>query len=152
VLEVAGTTPPRPLSALVKALDAGEYDWVLALGADVDVDPKTLEAALARAKATIVVAAHEGPLSRAATVALPACSWAEATGTFVNRQGITQKSERALMPHGDAQPGWLVVAKLARALGYAMDWKKLSDVHKAMAPEPRSAGEGAAAAPAEAQV
>jgi NADH dehydrogenase/NADH:ubiquinone oxidoreductase subunit G len=50
-----------------------------------------------------------------------------------------QASERALTPRGDARPGWELVARLGRALGYALDWKKLSDVHKAMAPQPNAA-------------
>ena len=48
---------------------------------------------------------------------------------------MAQQSERALAPRGDARPGWELCARLARALGYAMDWKKLADVHRAMAPE-----------------
>ena len=40
-----------------------------------------------------------------------------------------------LKPRGDARPAWELVARLGRALGYAIDWRKLSDVHAAMAPE-----------------
>jgi NADH-quinone oxidoreductase subunit G len=71
---------------------------------------------------------------------LPACSWAEAEGTYVNKKGLAQKSEKALAPKGDMKPGWLLVAELARALGYAMDWKKKADVAKAMAKEPNGVG------------
>jgi hypothetical protein len=40
------------------------------------------------------------------------------------------------MARGSALPGWLLVAKLGRALGYAVPWKKLSEVRRAMAGEP----------------
>ena len=84
---------------------------------------------------TIDGASSQIDSAKAAHIALPACAWAEVDGTYVNRQGTAQRSERALKPRGDARPGWELVARLARALGYAMDWKKLSDVHRAMAPE-----------------
>jgi NADH-quinone oxidoreductase subunit G len=61
-------------------------------------------------------------------------------GTYVNRKGMAQRSERALRALGDARPAWELVARLGRALGYALPWKKLADVHRAMA----AAGVGAA--------
>ncbi len=96
----------------------------------------------------MTIAAHDGPLAKAAHIALPACTWAEAEGNYVNRQGITQRSERALRPRGDARPGWALVVELARALGYAMDWKKLGDVHRAMPAELHVGGTIGALGPA----
>ena len=78
---------------------------------------------------------------------LPACAWAETDGTFVNKTGKVQASERALRPLGDAQPGWLLVAKLGKALGFATSWKKLSEIRRAMAPEPPAAPPAAAPEP-----
>jgi NADH-quinone oxidoreductase subunit G len=84
----------------------------------------------------------------AAHIALPACSWAEADGSYSNNpdealrtkrlngepgaQLQTQRAERALTPQGDATPGWKLIVSLAQALGYAMNWKKLADVRAAM--------------------
>jgi NADH-quinone oxidoreductase subunit G len=135
VMQVASTTGPRPIAELLTAIDAGAYKFVIALGSELEVDAAAAKETFSKLKGLVTIAAHDGPLSKAAHVALPACSWAEAEGTYVNRNGLAQKSERALTPRGDARPGWELVARLARALGYAMDWKKLADVHRAMAPE-----------------
>ena len=124
-------TPPKPLSALLAAGDA--YECVLALGADVEVSYDELKQL--RSKKVVTIAAHDGPLTSVSRVALPAAAWAEAPGTYVNKQGTAQESERALQPRGDAMPGWLLVAKLGRALGYAIAWRKLSEVRRAMAGE-----------------
>jgi len=107
----------------------------VALGSELEVDAAEAKVALSKLKGVVTIAAHDGQLAKAAHVALPACAWAEVDGTYVNKGGLAQRSERALKPRGDARPGWELVARLARALGYAMDWKKLADVHRAMAPE-----------------
>ena len=135
VMQIASTTPPRPIHELLDAIDADEYQYVIALGSELEVDAAQAQKALSKLKGVVSIAAHDGPLAKAAHIALPACSWAEAHGTYVNRQGIAQRSERALRPRGDSRPGWELVSRLARALGYAIDYKKLSDVHRAMAPE-----------------
>jgi NADH-quinone oxidoreductase subunit G len=135
VMQIASTTPPRPIAELLDAIKVGTYQYVIALGSELEVDAAEAQAALSKLKGLVTVAAHEGPLVKAAHIALPACAWAEVDGTYVNRQGLAQQSEKALRPRGDARPGWEIVARLARALGYALDWKKLADVHRAMAPE-----------------
>jgi NADH-quinone oxidoreductase subunit G len=135
VVQIASTTPPRPFVQLQEAIESGKVSYVLALGAELEVDAGPAQAALGRLKGLVTIAAHNGPLVRAAHITLPACSWAEADGTYVNVKGLAQKSERALTPRGDALPGWDLVARLGRALGYALDWKKLADVHRAMQAE-----------------
>jgi NADH-quinone oxidoreductase subunit G len=135
VMQIASTTPPRPIAELLESIDADEYHYVIALGSELEVDAAEAHKALSKLKGVVTIAAHDGPLAKAAHIALPACAWAEADGTYVNTHGLAQQSERALRARGDARPGWELVARLGRALGYAMDWKKLSDVHRAMAPE-----------------
>ena len=132
---VASTTPPKPVAELVAACNKGKYAYAICLGADVEVDAAELSAALDKLKAVVTIAAHDGPLVAAAHVALPACAWAEADGTFVNKDGIAQKSEWALRPRGEAEPAWRLVSRVAKALGYPLEYKKLADVHRSMAPE-----------------
>jgi NADH-quinone oxidoreductase subunit G len=133
VMKLAGATPPKPLAELAANVD--RFDFVLALGADAELEAKEV-ASMLKGKKVITIASHRGPLTSAAKVALPACAWAEVDGTWVNKTGKVQVSERALMARGSALPGWLLVAKLGRALGYAVPWKKLSEVRRAMAGEP----------------
>ena len=100
----------------------------------LEVDPAAAKA-LRKLKGVVTIAAHEGPLPESSHVVLPATSWAEMDATYVNKKGKVQASERALRPQGDAQPGWLLIARLGKALGFATTWKKLSEVRRAMSPE-----------------
>jgi NADH-quinone oxidoreductase subunit G len=129
ILKLCEGTPPRGLGELLKSAD--EFDSVIALGGHVEVDPKELGQAL-KGKKVVVIASHEGPLTKLAKVALPACSWAEVDATFVNKKGRVQSSERALHPRGSAEPGWKLVGKLGRALGFATSFRKLSELRRAM--------------------
>lgn len=136
VMQLSLSSPPRPVAQLLEAITARKYTYVLALGAELEVDEAEAQAILGKLKALVTVATHDGPLARAAHIVLPACSWAENDGTYVNRDGVAQRSERALRPLGDSRPGWELVARLGRALGYAVEWEKLADVRREMAPRP----------------
>ena len=146
VMKLCEGSAPRPLGDLLNLLKNGadKIEYVIALGSHVEVD--AAELAALKGKRVVTVAAWTGPLEAAAKVALPACSWAEADGTFVNKQGMAQPSERALVARGSALPGWLLVARLGRALGYATPWKKLSELRRAMAGADAPPQVGAAAA------
>jgi NADH-quinone oxidoreductase subunit G len=126
----------RPFEQLLEWLLLGKYTHLIALGADLPGSPELLEAPLKKLAALVTVASHEGPLTRLANVTLPACTWAEAEGTYVNSRGMAQKSERAIDPKGESRPAWELVARLGQALGYATEWKKLPEVRRAMEPEP----------------
>ena len=166
VMGLAGSTTgsekpiatPRPIADLLKGIQAGKYSYAIGLGADVEVDPKEVKAALSRLRGFVVIASHDGPLPQAAHVVLPACAWAETEGTYVNQKGLPQVSEKALKPLGDARPAWSLVADLGKALGFATSWKKLADLRASIpadvlpkrpgAAEPTETNLAASAAPA----
>jgi NADH-quinone oxidoreductase subunit G len=110
-----------------------EFSTILALGSDTRelADP----AALTSAKERIVLATHDGPLSKLATVLIPASSWAESDGTFVNARGLSQESEQAIGSLGDSRPAWKLIAGLSVRLGRDLGWRKLADVRQAMSAE-----------------
>ncbi|HLK38678.1 MAG TPA: 2Fe-2S iron-sulfur cluster-binding protein [Polyangiaceae bacterium] len=120
VMELAPNA--KPLSALVADAKAG-LTHVLALGGAAPSDVGDL-----RSLKVVTVAAHEGPLTSIATVALPAASWAEASGTYVNAKGIRQGSEKALEPQGASKPAWRQLADVAAALGFEATWSKLRQI------------------------
>ncbi|MFO0553495.1 MAG: 2Fe-2S iron-sulfur cluster-binding protein [Polyangiaceae bacterium] len=132
VMKLCEGTSPRPLGDLLRSTDG--IDYILALGGEVEVDAAEISAAL-RSKKLVTIATHRGPLTQLAKVALPACSWAEVEGTYVNKDGRVQVSERALFPRGSAAPGWQLIGRLGKALGFATSWKKLSEVRRAMSGE-----------------
>jgi NADH-quinone oxidoreductase subunit G len=127
-------SPLRSMRELVKALAEDRYRYILCLGSDIDVDEAELKKELVRLKGFVALCTHEGPLSRVAHIALPARSWAEASGTYVNRQGMAQRADRVLEPYGDSYPAWQLAVALGRELGYAIDWKNRHDLERAMEP------------------
>ncbi len=140
--DVATTTPPRPFDQLVQAIEDGRITHVIALGSAVPMDDERARAALKKLRVLISIATWDGALPACGTVVLPACSWAEADGTWVNAKRIAQRSLRALQPAGNARPGWELVARIGSSMQFPMKWARLQDVHRAMAPEA-----GAIAAP-----
>jgi predicted molibdopterin-dependent oxidoreductase YjgC len=52
-----------------------------------------------------------------ADVILPALTWAETEGTFINVEGRIQKFRRLLDPLGEAKPDWWIFCRLAEKMG-----------------------------------
>ena len=48
---------------------------------------------------------------------LPALTWAETEGTFINVEGRIQKFKRLLDPLGEAKPDWWIFCRLAEKMG-----------------------------------
>jgi NADH-quinone oxidoreductase subunit G len=136
VAALCGTTPARTFSELAQGLSETQFTHVLVLGSYLTVPEQA--AALKPARVIIAIATHEGPFVERAEVVLPASSWAECDGTFVNAQGLAQESEKAIRPQGDSQPAWKLIAALGRELGYPLNWKKLRELRAAMGREPGS--------------
>ncbi len=119
------------LQDLLAAAAAGQVQGIVGLGADVDVDANAL-APLSRIGEVVLFLSHEGPLARFATVVLPAASWAEADGSFVNAKRLAQPFKRALPPKGDALPAWDLIARLGRAMNLDLSYTKLREVRAAL--------------------
>jgi NADH-quinone oxidoreductase subunit G len=120
----------RPIAELKALIDSGAITHALVLGADVP----TAEAAqaLARLRGSVVLAVNQGIAVGAASVVLPASSWAETGGTFINAKGMTQQSDAAIEPQGDSRPAWKLVAALAVRMGFPVAWRKLEQLEQAM--------------------
>ena len=78
---------------------------------------------------------HVGPFAaERAAVALPAASWSEADGTFVNFEGRAQRVRRCHLPLGEARPGWRIALDVLAAAGHtAPAWTSADDVLAALA-------------------
>jgi len=129
---------PQDFQSLVQAVEAGKIAAVLALGSAVEDAAAAVH--LKRAS-VIAISTFEGPLAQAATVILPASSWAEADGTFVNAAGLSQVSEKAIEPQGDSLPAWRHVLALAAKLGITLPFARAKDLEKVLsARAPRAEG------------
>jgi len=135
---------------LVEAIRSGKAHTVIALGSATPTGGGA--ATLADVKNLIAISTHEGGFPEHARVVLPASSWAEADGTFVNAKGMAQESEKVITPQGASKPAFRLIAELATAAGKSLGWKKLAELRAAMSPPARSsvpAPEGSASLGAE---
>jgi len=62
---------------------------------------------------------HANSCLEFADVVLPAASFAETDGTYVNLEGRIQRSRRVVPPAGEAKPDWWIFSQLARRMGSA---------------------------------
>ncbi len=125
--ELAGSTS-RTYAQLLDDVRSGRISHVISLGGIAPRNDPEDATALGMLGTLVVIAAHEGALADAAHVVLPATSWAEHSGTYVNRQGIRQMADRAIFAQGASKPAWELVKLLATALGLAPSWSKLKDI------------------------
>ena len=137
----------KSFTQLVSDIRSGGVTHVIALGGVTPrTDPEDATA-LGMLGALVTIAAHTGQLSEAATVLLPATSWAEASGTFVNKTGLRQLAEKAIEPQGASLPAWELASLLATALGLEPSFKRLKDVRSrlvgAAVPSTRDVNESA---------
>ncbi len=121
----------KPFQALLDDVAASRVTHVIALGSDAPVEVRSLGTAK-----LVLLATHQGPLVPHAAVVLPAASWAEHGGTYVNAKGMRQASEGALQPQGSSKPAYKLVADLATALGYEPSWSKLAQIRAQLAGGP----------------
>ena len=99
---------------------------VLSLGADeMDFEPF--------ADSLKVYIGHHGDKgAHAADIILPAASFAEKDGTYVNTEGRVQFAEKAVFAPGDAREDWTILRALADALGVDVGFDSFAQLQSAM--------------------
>jgi len=105
---------------------------------------------IASAGVSALCAKDQGPLSlgvtgsspaeptRNATAILPATTFAEMEGTFINHEGRVQRFHQALVPPGVARPTWMI---LRRLLGLEVGEGGTLEARDAFAVAARESGE-----------
>ncbi len=87
----------------------------------LDVPDSAAERTLGQAQFVVAVTPFASEtLRRIAHVLLPAGTFAETSGTYVNLEGLWQSQTGAAQPVGEARPGW----KILRVLGTLLDLAK----------------------------
>jgi NADH-quinone oxidoreductase subunit G len=122
---------PSSFAALCSAIQSGAVTHVLALGSAVE--DQVAAAVFGKLEGLVVLGTWEGPLHEAAHVFLPASSWAESDGQFMNAKGLVQESEQAIEPAGHSRPAWKLAAALGVRLGLPIPWRNLEELRGAMA-------------------
>jgi NADH-quinone oxidoreductase subunit G len=76
-----------------------------------------VDRALAGASAVVVLDALESPTAERASLVLPAATFAESEGTFVNYEARAQRFYQVFIPTGDVRPAWRWLADAAVSAG-----------------------------------
>lgn len=82
-----------------------------------DPDANHIEEALEKLEFLVVQDMFLTETARLADVVLPASSFAERDGTFVNTERRVQRVRQAIEPIGDSRPDWWITCQLAKTMG-----------------------------------
>jgi formate dehydrogenase alpha subunit len=78
----------------------------------------------------------------ATDLALPAASFAEVDGTFINGEGRVQRVRKAVDPPGEALPDWEILCRIARKMGKkGFDFSSARKVHDEISSLVKSLGD-----------
>jgi formate dehydrogenase alpha subunit len=65
-----------------------------------------------------------------AHVVLPACSYAEKSGTFTNTEGLVQSVRQGIDPIGESRPDWEILSALSVLMGYPIEYADAKEIFK----------------------
>jgi NADH-quinone oxidoreductase subunit G len=104
----------------------GELDVLFLLGAD-EYDTGAMGKAF-----VVYVGTHGDAGAHRADVILPAATYTEKSGTYVNAEGRVQLAERAVFPPGDAKEDWAIFRALSAVLGSPLPFNSLTQLRAAI--------------------
>jgi len=119
------------MQSLLEAAASGEIDTLIVAENDLfRRAPKTLvERALAGIKNLVVLDCLDTPTADRADIVLPAATFAESTGCFVNFETRVQRFYEVFPPAGDIAASWDWFGRIAReARRNDLDWQHVDDV------------------------
>ena len=97
-------------------------DVLFLLGADeIDVEPGAF---------TVYIGTNGDRGASRADVVLPAATYTEKSGTYVNTEGRVQLAERANFPPGDAREDWAILRALSDVLGHRLPFDSLPQLRQ----------------------
>ena len=108
---------------------------LLSLGAD-EMDHEPFADSL-----KVYIGHHGDKGAHAADIILPAASYAEKDGTYVNTEGRVQFAEKAVFAPGDAREDWTILRALADALGVTVGFDSFEALQAKMIAEVPALGE-----------
>lgn len=126
--------PPRPGITKVTAIDEilkGRVKAAYIMGENTvvsDANASKSRKALEAVEFLVVQDIFLTETARLADVVLPAASFAETDGTFVNTERRVQRVRKAVEPPGEARDDWRIVADLSARLGYPMRYAGAAEI------------------------
>jgi NADH-quinone oxidoreductase subunit G len=110
----------------IKLAGKNELDVLFLLGAD-EYDMSAMGKAF-----VVYVGTHGDAGAHRADVILPAATYTEKSGTYVNTEGRVQMAERAVFPPGDAKEDWSIFRALSAVTGTPLPFNSLRELRAAM--------------------
>ncbi|MGZ2411483.1 NADH-quinone oxidoreductase subunit G [Sphingomonas sp. F9_3S_D5_B_2] len=110
-------------------IEAASPEVVLLLGAD-EVAPERFGGAY-----KVYIGHHGDAGARMADLVLPAASYAEKHGTYVNTEGRVQRGEKAAFPPGEAREDWAILRAVSGLLGSPLPFDSFDEVRARMVAE-----------------
>ena len=130
---------PRPFSEVFRAIESEQANMLIVLENDLfHRVPASEMTVLLRGIRHLIVLDHlVNATTEAAELVLPAGTFAESDGTFVNSEGRAQRFFQVLNPSTDAQESWRWLREGSVAAGFSNEtqWQSLDDLITAMAAE-----------------
>ena len=111
---------------IVAGIRDGTVKSLVVFGEDV-VEPELL----AKLELLVVIDILPGKATQAAHFVLPATTFAETRGTFINAKGRLQRLNPAIAPVGHSRPGWQILAELV-AENYATIEEVFADMARTL--------------------
>ncbi|MCZ6870063.1 MAG: NADH-quinone oxidoreductase subunit NuoG [Gammaproteobacteria bacterium] len=124
------------VEAALGAIESGQAKSVIVLENDLfrRADPRRVEKALNAAANVVAIDVLENDTLERGTLVLPAASFAESEGTYVNSELRAQRFYQVFEPRGDIQPSWRWLVKAAEHSGRNdLGWDHIDDVIAACA-------------------
>jgi NADH-quinone oxidoreductase subunit G len=112
-----------------KAMLDGKMDVLFLLGAD-EIDTSKLSNTF-----VIYIGTHGDAGAHSADVILPAATYTEKHGVYVNTEGRVQSGLRAAFPPGEAREDWAIVRALSEALGQTLPYDSFGQLRAALVEE-----------------
>jgi predicted molibdopterin-dependent oxidoreductase YjgC len=110
---------------------AGELKAFYIIGSDPVLTERNIqkvERALQMAELVVVQDLFPSRTAQFAHVVLPAASFADKDGTFVNSERRVQRIRKAIEPIGESKPDWQILCELSQRLGYAMTYQSPEEI------------------------
>ncbi|MDP2780017.1 NADH-quinone oxidoreductase subunit NuoG [Devosia sp.] len=104
----------------------GELDVLFLLGAD-EYDMSAMGNAF-----VVYIGTHGDAGAHRADVILPAATYTEKSGTYVNTEGRVQVTNRAVFPPGGAKEDWAIIRALSGAIGQPLPFNSLTQLRAAI--------------------
>lgn len=114
------------IDTIYQNIASGVLNTVILYGAD-EIDIKKLE------NSYVVYIGHHGDKgAQRADVILPVAAYTEKEASYVNLNGLMQKTMKAIAAPGQAREDWQVAMALAKSLGQSLDFQNIQDLRLEM--------------------